>query len=209
MPRPTKTGLAKHPRAVVILSAPMSDREAVVHDFEWFDTDEGVATFMQDALTWATEDLRDNGDMQHLIAEVKETKFPPTVGDVHVVSGNADEAAKWKAKIEADTTLLVSETAPRGSKATTTKVKPKVKPRRPSAAAAVLKAGGEAKPSDDAAKAKADKQAALKARLAAKKAGAIPQEAPKDDGPKPKSKPKPDEAKQALYVAGLVTSRRR
>lgn len=204
MPKPTKAALGKHPKAVVLLARSVADPTKIDYDFEWFETDEGVNTFLTDAIPYADEDVRDHGDLHHLLVEVTDTKMPPTIGRTHGASVDADFLKAWTAEIAAKPELIVAPTATRAP-ASTSKVKPKIRPKQPSAAAAVLKEG-EAE-GNTAMAAKAAKSAELKQRLAAKKAAEAKPEADGPDvdtapAPKPKAKPKAAEAQQHLYALG-------
>lgn len=171
MPRPTKAALGKHPKAVVLLARSATDVTKIDYDFEWFETDEGVTTFMDEAVPWAEEDVNANGDLQHMLVELTDTSVPPTLGRIEVRSTDEEAGKQWLAEVTADPTLVIAPTAQRATKTSTARVKPKVKPKAPSPAAAALKAQAEEQ-GKTAMAAKANKAEALKSRLAAKKAAA-------------------------------------
>jgi hypothetical protein len=212
MPKPTKAALAKHEKAVVLLASPVADTSVVDHDYEWFETDKGVSEFLTEAAQWAADDVRDNADLHHMLVEITSTAFPPTLGQIVVHSPDAEYAKKWEERVKADPTLVVATAATRAPAASTKKVTPKIKPKKPSAAAAALGNGDAAKEDGgDVMAAKAAKSAQLKQRLAAKKAATEDPEVKvqKDDdaaqaepSPKPKAKPKPAEAQKHLYTLG-------
>lgn len=185
MPKPTKTALGKHPRAVILLSKLVTQSAATDHDFEWFDTMKGVEAFMAEAIEYAAKDVEEEGDLHHALIEVTGTTANPIeIGAVHVFSRDTEFATKWKAEIEADTNLAVAPSPTR-----TVRVKPTVKGKKPSQAAAVLNTDAEAEGADAMA-AKAAKSADLKKRLAEKKQATV-KAATTEVTPVPKPRPSP------------------
>lgn len=195
MPKPTAAALAKHPRAVVILSAFADEPELRELDFEWFDNESAVAKYLDESRQWADEVCQTEGDMIHVIASLTDTISPPTIGEITVHTPGTEEAIKagdvLRQQVIEDTTLLVQPTAPKTSKAAKPKVKPKVKGRAASPAAAAIKAAIEEEPKKRRRPAKDAEAvpspratAALKARLAAKKAAAA-------DAPEPEPEAEP------------------
>lgn len=183
MPKPSKTALGKHPRAVIMLAATKDEPNAVGDfDFEWFDTPEGQDEFWVSITKWATADIKDEGDLVHLVAEVVDTKVM-ALGRVETFGTDDADGATWKQNILDDPSQLVyGVAASKGAvaKPAAKKVTPAVRGRKPTTAAAVVKgpveAGNAPKPKP-------------KVRPARK---------PATDGPKPAAEPKAAALKQRL-----------
>lgn len=210
MPKPTKAALAKKPKAVVLLAAPVTEPTEVDYDFEWFETDEGVRIFLEDTRKWANEDAAQHGDLIHLIAEVTDTTtMPPTLGSVtahHKADDNVKGVAEeWFKKVLDDPTLLIAKSATTAKRAAAPKVNTKVKPRKPSPAAAAAKG---VKTDNGEAAANAGKAAALKQRIAAKQ-GAVKDKA--EAKPKPPAREKASAKSETVEPMGwaLPIGRRR
>lgn len=166
MPKPTKTALGKHPLAVVLLSQQVSAPGSIDFDFEWFETDKGQSEFLTEVKEFAQKDVEEEGDVVHAILKVTDAKAEPiTVASVDVFGRDTEFAAKWRDALVADPTEAVAPSPQRAP----AKVKPKIKAKRPSTAAAVLKPATEQE-GGTAMAAKAGKSAELKAKLAARKA---------------------------------------
>lgn len=187
---PTAEALAKHPLAIVILTANLLKPEIIDFDFEWFDFKSGVVDCLDDYWTslskWTSDDFRDNKDAYTLIAEVTDTSTM-TLGRVDVIGfkdPNDTYPAEWEAKVKADPTLLLVKGSVKA--ATAPRVKPKVRPKAPSTAAQAIKGAAKTAPVED-------KAEALKAKLAAKRA-ARKAEAPADE-------PKAEAAAEAPVMA--------
>jgi hypothetical protein len=188
MPKPTQAALQKKPAAVVMLSS-LKDTPDVVgdYDFEWFETPEGRAEFWANLQAWATEDVKDHGDVLYVMVNLSDTK-DFTVEDVLVFAAADTVDDTWKQAridaIKADGTLAVAPAVTRkgngGGKPPAKKV---VKPRQKSAA-------------DDAVKGpvKAGNEPKQKVRKPAKKA----------DAGTAKSAPKPRNARAAALKERLA-----
>lgn len=201
--RPTAEALAKHPLAIVILTADRAKPEKIDFDFEWFDSDAGLQAYLTALNEWAKDDAAANKDALFLHAVVTDTSAL-TVSEVHLIGpddlsdAEKDSLRAWgdAAKAKPADTLLQGG-APAAPKQTT--VKPKVKPRKASTAAAAIKAAqaGTAKPED--------KAEALKAKLAEKRAARQKPQAAAEAKPEVKaSVPEPKAEAAAASVMALA-----
>ena len=191
MAKPTKTALERKPAAVIMLASKVDEPDVVGnYDFEWFETPEGRAEYWEAVKTWCAEDVRDHGDLVHVLVNVSDTKAM-TIVSVEVFGATDKVSPEWIYTrindIKADPTLVVAPGPVRanggGGKKVTPKAKAQVRGRKASTAAAVVKGvveGGNA-PTPKAkavrkrsVKAKTEdadtKAAALKERLKAKQA---------------------------------------
>ena len=121
MPRPTKTALKKHPQAVIMLGFHEKHPDVVGdYDYEWFDSVEGVETFLTDPddniLKWAEEDVAAHGNLFHVIVAVSDTSTEPvTLKTVYAFAKDdlKPKAEEWQQKIAANPNLCVFAGAPR------------------------------------------------------------------------------------------------
>ena len=145
---PTKANLESKPQAIVIrqfLSGALADTVAAL-EFEWFETDAGRIAYYDELTTWAPADVTAKGDVLYAWAEVLDTATMK-VGRV----GAAGKSPEWEqaavaeivaspgiALVAPDEGLPAAKTVRATSTGKTAK-KGAVKPRKASAAAAVVK----------------------------------------------------------------------
>lgn len=151
MPKPTLNKLRKHPHAVVLLAFKKGDPDVVAdHDFEWFDTPDGVETFVKDVIQWSQEDAKLFGDLYHVIVTIPDTSIDPlTAGNVSAIAP-ADPA--WEQSIgdliRKDTSVLIPQVVkadvPEGEDPPQKPVKPR-KVAKPKKGRAPTKAAAAAK----------------------------------------------------------------
>jgi hypothetical protein len=171
MPNPTAAAVRKHPMAVIMLITEKAKPNVIAnHDFEWFETDEGLQDFIPRLDQWARDDFNEVGDLYHSYVTIKDTSVTPLVvtDDMIVTIGETDWSKQMIERIKQNPegVLFVK---PVTSKKATPARKPVVKAqkvakgRKPNAAAAVAK-GDAPKPKAAQAKVNAAKKAPAKAQ---------------------------------------------
>lgn len=197
---PTKANLERKPQAIVVqqfLTGNAADKVAAL-EFEWFETDTGRIAYYDEIVVWSRQDVDAHGDVLYAWAEVTDTATM-TLGRIAAAGKSKEwEAAAIKA-IKADPLIALiaqpDDVAKKAAPRVKAGVKATIKPRKASAAAGALKGPVEATDATPVVKPKivrkrleatatapapsadaSDKRAAaLKARLAAKKAEAAPE----------------------------------
>lgn len=144
---PTKANLERKPQAIVIqqfLSGALADQVAAL-EFEWFESDAGRIAYWDELTTWAPADVTANGDVLYAWAEVLDTATMK-IGRVTAAGKSKEwEAAAVKAiKANPLVALIAPEESAKkaddkGASTGKNTSKGKVKPRKASAAAAVVK----------------------------------------------------------------------
>jgi pyruvate/2-oxoglutarate dehydrogenase complex dihydrolipoamide acyltransferase (E2) component len=207
LPKPTASAIKKHPAAVVILTYVDDDPNPAVHDFEWFDTTEGLTEYFTATSEWAAEDVAlMNGVLRHAVVEVTDTGASPlTLGRIATFGGEQDWQNDVIASIATapDSILVAANRRSPGAavKKTTKKAAQVAKGRKPSPAANAAK--GKAAPAADKAKeAPVVRKVAKPKAPAAKKAAKQP---PKGDAAK---KPVDREALKARLAAKAAKQRK-
>lgn len=119
MPRPTKTALKKHPQAVIMLGFHEKHPDVVGdYDYEWFDSVEGVETFLTDPedniLKWAEDDVAAHGNLFHVIVAVSDTSTEPmTLKTVYAFAKDdlKPKATEWQQKVVANPDICIFKQA--------------------------------------------------------------------------------------------------
>lgn len=111
MALPTPDALRRHPRAVVLLAAPVDAMYQIDYDFETPEPGLTLDQVYADLHGWAEYDSW-HGDRVHFVAEVLDTSTTPiTLGRHAVVAGSADLlpcASAWAQEFIVDPDLLLS-----------------------------------------------------------------------------------------------------
>ena len=111
MSLPTPDALRRHPRAVVLVAAPVESMYQIDYDFEAPEAGLTLDQVYADLLAWAEYDSW-YGDRVHLVAEVLDTSTVPiTLGRHAVVAGGEDVphcASAWAQEFIVNPDLLLS-----------------------------------------------------------------------------------------------------
>lgn len=119
---PTLSALKKHVAAVILIEFYDGDWEKPArYDFDWFDTEKGVADFRSDLATWIKDDL-EYDDCRFVVISTLDTipedkKAVPTISSVTAYGGDAAWRKSQRDAFKAEPKLMLyrkTEPVPEG-----------------------------------------------------------------------------------------------